>query len=308
MILDNLNLNHLRMFECVFRTKNMTKAAEELHLTQSGVSQHMKALEDSLGLKLFDRVRQRLVPTRHAEHLYFQCRKGLFGIEEALEEIIEVKKEISGLVCIGVPVEFGNNCILPYLSDLCKKYPKLRLNIKYGYAYEMNDLILNGALDFAFVDAFGFDRRIHAQAVYGEQHILCASQDYLKTKDKLQESKKFFESLEYIAYLKSEPVLRMWFKHHFKHSHIHLNVRATVVDVQGVAQLILSGIGVGILPRHHIQKLGSDKHKLYFFTGCGTPLRNEISVAYLRERSFSKATLLVRNELIKSFNRVEHFL
>ncbi len=66
MILDNLNLNHLRLFESVYRSENMTKAAEELHLTQSGVSQHMKSLEEAVGVKLFDRVRQSLIPSKAA--------------------------------------------------------------------------------------------------------------------------------------------------------------------------------------------------------------------------------------------------
>ena len=46
MIINNLNLNHLLVFECVFRNGSMTAASKELHLTQSGVSQHMKSLED----------------------------------------------------------------------------------------------------------------------------------------------------------------------------------------------------------------------------------------------------------------------
>ena len=92
MILDNLNLNHLRLFECVYRTKNMTKAADELHLTQSGISQHMKALEDNLGVKLFDRVRQRLVPTKAGATLYEHCHQGLHNIESAVSYIKSFKK------------------------------------------------------------------------------------------------------------------------------------------------------------------------------------------------------------------------
>jgi len=63
LLIDQLNLNHLRVFECVYRTGSMTAAAKELHLTQSGVSQHIKSLEDVLNFKLFDRIQQRLVPT-----------------------------------------------------------------------------------------------------------------------------------------------------------------------------------------------------------------------------------------------------
>ena len=57
MLIDQLNLNQLRIFESVYRTQSMTQAAVELGLTQSGVSQHIRALEDVLGLSLFDRIK-----------------------------------------------------------------------------------------------------------------------------------------------------------------------------------------------------------------------------------------------------------
>ncbi|MCC6137911.1 MAG: LysR family transcriptional regulator, partial [Bdellovibrionaceae bacterium] len=59
MLLDQINMNYLRIFEAVYRTRSMTQAANELHLTQSGISQHIKSLEDTLDLQLFDRIKQK---------------------------------------------------------------------------------------------------------------------------------------------------------------------------------------------------------------------------------------------------------
>ncbi len=73
MLLDQINLNQLRIFERVYRTGSMTRAAEELNLTQSGISQHIKALEDILKVRLFDRVKQKLLPTAEGKFLYEAC-------------------------------------------------------------------------------------------------------------------------------------------------------------------------------------------------------------------------------------------
>ncbi len=215
---------------------------------------------------------------------------------------------------IGVPVEFGNNIILPLLSQFLKKHPQLKVDVKYGYAYEMNELILNGKLDFAFVDGFGFDKRIHTEVVCNETLTLCVLEDYVrmkvrhperKAKDlQSREDKKFFESLEYVEYMSGEPVLRMWFKHHFHHQNLTLNVRATAMDVQGVARLILSGLGGGVLPGHFISELGSESQNLYQFKGCGKPLKNSISIAHLRERTHLPATKALLHWLQKT---VRHF-
>ena len=130
MIIDKINLNHLRIFECVFRTKSMTTAARELHLTQSGVSQHMKSFEDVLGLKLFDRINQRLVPTAAAAHLYERCSAGLQGIEEAFLDLKGGQRELAGTVSIGTPIEFGNNILMPLLAQFCRKHPQVKLKLK----------------------------------------------------------------------------------------------------------------------------------------------------------------------------------
>lgn len=293
MIIDKLNLNHLRLFECVYRSHSMTQAAEELYLTQSGVSQHIKTLEDSLELKLFDRVRQRLIPTKAAQILYEKCNSGLQKIEDALLAIKGIQKELVGTISIGMPIEFGNNVVMPLISKFCNKHPGLRLDIKYGYADEMNTLILNGQLDFALVDAFGFDQRIYTEVVSNELLILCASKEYLKKRTPFKEDKKFFQSLDYIDYIKGEPVIRMWLKHHFNLKHSDLIIRATVTSVQGVAKLIFAHVGAGILPSHHIAKLGKTVAQLHPFKGSGKPIKNSISIAYLRERTHSPTTLSV---------------
>ncbi|MEZ4749065.1 MAG: LysR family transcriptional regulator [Bdellovibrionota bacterium] len=65
----------------------MTHAAKELHLTQSGVSQHVKSLEDVLNQRLFDRVHQRLVPTAAAKTLYEGCARGMYELERAFWQL-----------------------------------------------------------------------------------------------------------------------------------------------------------------------------------------------------------------------------
>ena len=116
MISNQLNLNQLRVFASVYRARSMTQAASELHLTQSGVSQHIKSLEDMLGVRLFDRIKQRLVPTQPAGLLYKGCTDALGGLEHALAEIKGGTDRLSGPVNIGMPIEFGNNLILPRLN------------------------------------------------------------------------------------------------------------------------------------------------------------------------------------------------
>lgn len=285
MIIDTLNLNHLRIFESVYRTKSMTKAAEELNMTQSGVSQHIKLLEEMLDFQLFDRIKQRLVPTGKAIELFSSCSKNLYSIEKTLAKIMGKEEALSGKVVIGVPIEFGNSLILPHIANFGSQHPNVLFRIFYGFASEMNTLLLEGKIDFAFVDSYSMDPLIQTKKTYDEEFVLCASQEYIEKKG-LKEDKDYFESLDYISYMEETPILKMWFKHHYRFKNIDLKLRATLMDVQGVGQLIGNNLGVGILPRHRIKKEIKMGKSLHTFKGSGKPLMNTISLAYVRNRTF----------------------
>src|SRR5579885_2662221 len=131
MIIDTLNLNHLRIFECVYRTRSMTAASKELHLTQSGVSQHIKSLEEVLGVRLFDRIKQKLIPTAAAAILFKRATDSLYGLEQTISELKGGEQQLSGEVSIGMPIEFGNGIVLPMLAKFAKQHPRVRFALRY---------------------------------------------------------------------------------------------------------------------------------------------------------------------------------
>ncbi len=282
MIIDSINLNHLRVFESVYRNESMTKAAHELCLTQSGVSQHIKQLEDNLGLKLFTRIRHKPIPTFEAKKIYTKCSKGLFSIEEALHEIKGEERILSGVLSIGMPIEFGNNIVLPILAQLRKNNPNISFKIKYGFVSDMFTMLLNGKLDFAFVDSYGVDKHIKTKEVYNESLVLCASNNYVKSFGNINPTNEYFQELSYIALLEDGIIIQEWFKNNYpKFKKFKLNICASMVNVQGVARMIIEDLGVGILPRHRIKKLQNEGHELHLFQDVNDPLLNPISLAHL---------------------------
>jgi DNA-binding transcriptional LysR family regulator len=305
MFIDRLNLNQVRIFECVFRTKSMTAAARELHLTQSGVSQHIRAFEEILGVKLFDRINQRVVPTSAATLLYENCQKSLIGLEDAFSELRAEKNQLSGRVYIGMPTEFGYNIAIPLIAKFSQKHPGVRFHFRLGYGLEMNALLLKGEIDFAFIDEFSMDKKIITEPVYDEVLELCASPEWIKRLDLgSEQDRAFFEKLHYVDFSRDEQILRRWFKHHFGDDGWRLRVRSTIEDSQGVSRLVLSGVGAGILPGHLVKKLEKDGASIQAFKGKKEPLKNVISIAQLRERSHGhsvQATMnMLREELMKA--------
>jgi DNA-binding transcriptional LysR family regulator len=306
MFLDSINIHSLRVFEAVYRHSNMTKAAEELHMTQSGVSQHIKNLEDNLGVVLFERIKQRPIPTSVASELARACLRHLHGLNRDLLSLTGHEEEVRGPVHVGLPLEFGNNLVLPLLARIGRQYPLVSFVIKYGHASEMNGLLLQGKLDFAFIDNYQVDRPLVTKRVRDEILCLCCSQDYfnhaIKSASSVKNNEKFYATLDFVDYIEGAPVLNLWFEHHLKKS-IDINVRASLMDVQGIGRIISEGLGAGILPLHVIERMQAQGKELYIFAGRGTPLLNTISVVYLDGRHQSRAATVVQDLLLAELSK-----
>jgi DNA-binding transcriptional LysR family regulator len=303
MIFNDLNLNHLRIFESVFRHKSMTEAARELHLTQSGVSQHMTSLEQTLGLRLFDRVKQRLIPTASGQHLFEAWTTNFKKVEEALWELKGGQGELKGTVSFGVPVEFGNNMILPLVSQFSRKHPLVKFKVRLEFASTLNEMLLNGKLDFAFIDDFKMDPSIKVKKVFDEVLELCVREDVLKEKGSPRHNQKFYESLDYVEYEEGDPILKMWFQHHLGESKLKLNVKAYVMDAQANARLILNGMGAGVLPGHLVSRLEKEGHSIYTFKGSSKPLKNTLAVAYVEGRTQSPSAAALLDSLVNALDK-----
>ena len=297
-----INLNQLRVFQEVYQCGSMTMAARSLHLTQSGISQHIQALENEIGVRLFDRINRRLVPTSDAQILFKKTTDGFSKISAALNEIRKDETKISGLVSIGMPIEFGNNVLLPHLAKFSAQYPEVCFNLNMDFASVMNELLLRGKLDFAFVDEYRMNRLIKINKVCDEILCLCVSKKLLKDKEcNLRNMSEFseLEKLDYVDYRPGEPILRRWFAHHLSKKHVHIRTRATVMDVQGIAKLVLNGVGAGILPGHLVEKIAKETNELYVIRGTDAPLVNSIGLAYLEGRTFSRAAMIAKDWFLK---------
>lgn len=292
--LGHLNLNQVRVFEAVFRLTSMTQAAKELGLTQSGVSQHIRVFEESLGVKLFDRIQQRLVPTQFAQDLYEKCVLALELFQDALSGVnSELSEILSGLVRIGVPSEFGKSILIPILAGFARSHPSVRFRFRIGYAARTCEMLLKGELDAAFVDEGEQDSRLEWTSVYNEMFALCIHKDLLNDRKLPSKSKteamRFYQDLLYVDYSEDAVVLQKWFTHHLGAPMDPLHVRATIDGVQGLRQLILNGYGAGVLPHHLAESMLSEGAPIRILDGKGTPLKNQVMMATLKNRSHSRA-------------------
>src|SRR2546430_12069045 len=120
-------LNGLKAFEAAARSESFTRAAEELSVTQGAVSHQVKALEDTLGLKLFHRERQRLILTEAGRDYLAVIRDALDQIAVGTERLLQ--RQESGVLTISTSHDFAAKWLVNRLSRFSEKHPDVDLRV-----------------------------------------------------------------------------------------------------------------------------------------------------------------------------------
>jgi LysR family transcriptional regulator, transcriptional activator of the cysJI operon len=291
------NLNSLKVFQVVYSQKSMTEAAKILHLTQSGVSQHIKNFEDELGFTLFERVKQRLLPTTKADEMFRKTNPLLSGIDDTIHHLQATDETPGGVVRLGLPIQYGHNVVIPELAQIGRENESIAFEITLGFATTLSQKVLNGELDFALIDRYRVDKKLRTETVAREAFLLCAHKEYVQRQGPIQNTIAYFSRLDYVDYQENEPFVRSWFKHHLGRSNLSIRVRAHLFDVLGVAKFISHRLGAGVLPDHLAERLIADGEQLHIYYGKKLPLENEMQMIYLPTKDRPRVQTMVMNRI-----------
>lgn len=127
-MLNNLNLNSLKYFFEIANTKNITKASENINISQPALTKALKQLESDLNTTLFIRSKKGVVLTKEGEILY-ENTKRLFGELGSTINVIKENKELGGHLYIGATTTNFLEPLLEPLKKFKKKFPKVHLEI-----------------------------------------------------------------------------------------------------------------------------------------------------------------------------------
>ena len=120
-------LNALKAFEAAARSASFTRAAEELDVTHAAVSQQVKALEATLGLKLFSRERQRLVITEAGGEYLAVIRDALDRIALGTERLMQ--RQSAGVLTVSASPDFTAKWLVHRLGRFAERHPQIDLRV-----------------------------------------------------------------------------------------------------------------------------------------------------------------------------------
>ncbi|WP_027153294.1 LysR substrate-binding domain-containing protein [Mesorhizobium sp. WSM2561] len=125
--MSDLNLNSMSHFEAVARLGGVAKAAEELKVTPSAVSQQLRLLEHQLGVRLFRREKRHLSLTIDGERLYQTATQAFESLREVRNAIVRQRESFQ--LSIRVSPSFGEKWLAPRLAEFSGEYPTWELRV-----------------------------------------------------------------------------------------------------------------------------------------------------------------------------------
>ena len=146
--MDRNDLSILAAFLAVAEERSFTQAGKRLGVSPSAMSHAIRGLEENVGVRLLSRTTRSVAPTEAGERLLARLRPGLADIQEALDQISELRHKPAGCVRLLVPRLAGTTVLGPKLAKFTRDYP---------------DVVLDITADDSRIDivAGGFDAGIH---------------------------------------------------------------------------------------------------------------------------------------------------
>ncbi len=142
----------LKVFYTVGKKQSFTKAASELFITQPAITQHIKRLEEDLGVMLFERRGSFITLTREGDILYKYASEIFQLYQEALFELGTLKNQHQGSLRLGASTTIAQYLISPVLASFHEKSPNLKLNLLNGNTELIVNALLSKSIDLGIVE------------------------------------------------------------------------------------------------------------------------------------------------------------
>lgn len=172
-----MRFDDLQLFVRTAELGSLSAAARLLDLSPAVASAALKRLELQLGARLLARSTRNLRLTAEGEVFLLHARSALASLDEGRRLLARGQDDVSGVLQLSAPSDFGRNVLLPWLDELQREHPKLSVRLMLG---DRNADLFRQAADIALRYGTPEDSSLVALPVCpGNRRVLCASPAYL---------------------------------------------------------------------------------------------------------------------------------
>ena len=270
-----VNLDLYRVFYTVAKSGSLTKAAEELYISQPAVSRSIKQLESQLGVTLFTRTHRGMVLSSQGGKVIFaEVERALGLLTEAENRIAEMKNSATGKLRIGASDTIFEYFLADKIVDFHEKFPAVKIDLVADFTPDTIAKLKADKIDVAFVNlpiTPDADLKLHGNCM--------RLNDAFVANDKFAELKGKNVSF---AMLKQYPLIMME-KNTIARKSLDNFLGSLGVELQPsievgswdlMKRLVLRGMGIGVIPREYVQEPLKEKSLFEVQTDPALPVRS----------------------------------
>lgn len=172
------SLRQLNSLIAVYEEGSFTAASERENATQSGISQHISAIEKELGINLFTRNSNGVIPTTICHGFYKKSVEAIRTLKTAEQEAINAGKGLSGKVNAGLMPTFTRAALAPVLKSISTTHPNIEISVVESYSGSLTDMVKAGELDFALVPVMTGTQGIKYSNLVRDREVLVSSPSF----------------------------------------------------------------------------------------------------------------------------------
>ncbi len=283
-----INLELYRIFYVVATCKNITKASEELNISQPAVTKHIKNLEDQLGFPLFIRTKKGVVLNEYGEKIYLKVKNALTLLDESEKEISEYKKMNKGTIKIGISTSLARKYLLKYIKEFHKKYPNIVIDISTDITKDLIKQLKNGLIDMIICKFSNYiDLELNYIKLGKTKYIFVCNENY---KQLLNRKVSINELVKYPLLLQKSPSnSRNSVDRYFKNNNINVEAKMNIGSSNLLIDFASIGYGIGYVTKMYTLDELKEK-KLY-----------EIDV-YPKTDSIEYGLVTLKNNILPSYS------
>lgn len=249
-----IETSQLQTLVAVAKARSFSKAAEQLGVTQSAISQSIKNLESKLDIKIFNRSGKFVVLTTEGERLFQLGQQFLSQMEETLDNLKEDRDEMRGKVRIGTLTGIGKSWLAREIVDYAHENPDLQLHVRMGQQEDLvADFELN-QLDILIMPEDDLPAVGEREFFLEEVSTLVIPMGMKSELEGKKISLSTFETLPTILFEQHDHLFMKWCRSKFNNAPKKLNVRLTVNSHGHMLQAVNKGLGIAVVPNHVLNR------------------------------------------------------
>jgi DNA-binding transcriptional LysR family regulator len=246
-------LSQLQTLIAVAKSGNFSRAADELHVTQSAISQSIKNLEKKIGTPIFQRSGKKVVLTMEGGKLLKFAKDYVVKMQDTIDEINHDRTTMSGRIRLGTLTGVGKSWLAPKLLEMSREFPDICFSLNLGFQEELIKEFEESRLDALILPEGGLPTGCERVLISEEKSTMVfpKNEKFKITKDITLE-----ELSEYPAILfeENDTLFTKWCRKKFGSAPKKIHARFIINSHGNMLHAVSEGLGIAVVPTHVLNR------------------------------------------------------